>query len=205
MTTEANFTFEETWEKIIACDRSYDGMFYTAVKTTKIYCRPSCRSRKPKKVNVEFYDTLEEAESRGFRACKRCKPETEHSPNVEVIRQVVSFLSANHQRKLNLAEVALHVGLSPSYLDRVFKQETGETPRLLLEKIRVDKAAYLLKHTESPNLEVCYEAGFQSTSHFYKAFRRSKNLSPSEYRKMMEGLQDDHEDKRQVHKDSYTC
>jgi len=52
-----NLSFEEMWEKIIACDKTYDGIFYTAVKTTKIYCRPSCRSRKPKKVNVEFYMT----------------------------------------------------------------------------------------------------------------------------------------------------
>lgn len=185
----SGFTFEEMWEKIMACDRKYDGLFYTAVKTTKIYCRPSCRSRKPKKVNVEFYATMAEAESNGYRACKRCQPETERTPNAEVTRQAIAFLAANHRRKLSLEEVAAHVGLSPSYLDRVFKEETSETPRSLLEKIRVDKAAYLLEHTNCTNLEICYEAGFQSTSHFYKAFRRSKNLSPSAYRKRVKGLQ----------------
>lgn len=65
-----SLSFNEMWEKIMACDSSYDGLFYTAVKTTKIYCRPSCRSRKPKKVNVEFYDTRTEAMKAGFRACK---------------------------------------------------------------------------------------------------------------------------------------
>ncbi|MFD1032615.1 bifunctional transcriptional activator/DNA repair enzyme AdaA [Metaplanococcus flavidus] len=198
MAMETSFTFEEMWKKIMACDRNYDGLFYTAVKTTKIYCRPSCRSRKPKKVNVEFYTTIQEAESHGFRACKRCRPETEHSPNGEVVQGVVSFLTANYQRKLNLEDMARHVGLSPSHLDRMFKEETSETPRSFLEKIRVDKAAHLLKHTDNTNLEICYEAGFQSTSHFYKAFRRSKNLSPSEYRKMTKGLQHDFENKRQL-------
>ena len=201
---ETGFTFEEMWEKIIACDRNYDGLFYTAVKTTKIYCRPSCRSRKPKKVNVEFFATTKEAESRGFRACKRCQPETEHSPNAEVAQRVVSFLTANHQRKLNLEEVAANAGLSPSHLDRVFKQETSETPRSFLEKIRVDKAAHLLKHTHKTNLEICFEVGFQSTSHFYKAFRQSKGLAPSEYRKMTKGLQNDSENKQPMLEGSYT-
>lgn len=196
MALETGFTFEEMWDKFMACDRNSDGLFYTAVKTTKIYCRPSCRSRKPKKVNVEFYATITEAESRGFRACKRCQPETEHSPNVEVVRKVISFLTANHQRKLNLDEVAAYAGLSPSYLDRVFKQETEETPRSLLERIRVDKAAHMLKHSGKSNLEICFDAGFQSASHFYKAFRQSKGLSPSEYRKMTKGQQHDSENKR---------
>ena len=128
----AALTFEEMWEKIMACDRNYDGLFYTAVKTTKIYCRPSCRSRKPKKVNVEFYDTVEVAENHGFRACKRCQPETELSPNAEMVQNVVSFLTANHKQKLNLEDVADHVGLSASYLDRVFKEETSETSRTFL-------------------------------------------------------------------------
>lgn len=188
----------------MACDRNYDGLFYTGVKTTKIYCRPSCRSRKPKKMNVEFYSTIEEAESNGFRACKRCRPETEHSPNAEVTHQVITFLMANQKRKVSLEDVAGHVGLSPSYLDRMFKEETSETPRSFLEKIRVDKAAHLLKHTEYTNLEICYEAGFQSTSHFYKAFRRLKNHSPSEYRKMSKGLQHEYGNQRQLLESSCT-
>ncbi|WP_422124471.1 bifunctional transcriptional activator/DNA repair enzyme AdaA [Planococcus sp. X10-3] len=204
MKLETSFTFEEMWDRIMACDRNYDGLFYTAVKTTKIYCRPSCRSRKPKKMNVEFYTSIEEAESNGYRACKRCQPETELSPNAEVVQKVVSFVTANYQRKLNLEDMAAHVGFSASYLDRVFKQETGETPRSFLEKVRVDRAAHGLKHTDNTNLEICYEVGFQSTSHFYKAFRRSKNLSPSEYRKMTKGLQDDFENKQQLLEGSYS-
>ncbi|MBU9674037.1 helix-turn-helix domain-containing protein [Planococcus sp. CP5-4] len=177
------------WEKILDCDRKYDGLFFTCVKTTKIYCRPSCRSRKPKKKNVEFCFSIEEAETRGFRACKRCQPEIDHSPYVEFTKQVITFLTNHYQQKIGLEEVAAHVGMSPSYVDRLFKQETGETPRSYLEKIRIDKAAHLLANTDKKNLEICLEIGFQSTSHFYKVFRELKELSPGQYRKEKGELQ----------------
>ena len=180
---DGNFSFEEMWEKIMACDPGYDGLFYTAVKTTGIYCRPSCRSRKPKKINVEFYFSQEEVEQHGFRACKRCQPDAGLSPNTEVVRDVALFLAGNYKRPLLLQEIADHAGLTPSYLDRVFKQETGETPLAYLKKIRVDKAAHLIEHSGLPNLDICFEAGFQSPSNFYKAFRLIKQLSPGEYRK----------------------
>ncbi|MEK5231526.1 Ada metal-binding domain-containing protein [Lysinibacillus sp. FSL K6-0232] len=175
-------SFDEMWEKIIACDQTYDGLFYTAVKTTKIYCRPSCRSRKPKKINVEFYSNIQQVEAAGYRACKRCQPEIEHSPHTQLIKHVIALLVNQYRRRLTLQDMAEHVGISPFYLERLFKQETAETPRMYLEKIRIDKAAYLLKHTAYTNLEICYEVGFQSPSNFYKVFRRLKNCSPTEYR-----------------------
>ncbi|WDZ54903.1 bifunctional transcriptional activator/DNA repair enzyme AdaA [Paenibacillus polymyxa] len=179
-----NLSFEEMWGKIIACDRTYDGLFFTAVKTTRIYCRPSCRSKKPKKINVEFYFDLDKVEKAGFRACKRCQPHTDHSPYIRLVQNVVTFLVNHYKEKLVLQDIADHIGISSFYLDRIFKQETAETPRTYLEKIRVDKAAYLLKSTNLTNLEICYETGFQSPSHFYKAFRSLNHCSPSEYRKL---------------------
>lgn len=132
--------FEEMWEKIIACDKTYDGLFYTAVKTTKIYCRPSCRSRKPKKENVRFYAHREEAQTAGFRACKRCRPEAERTPHAALIRSVSAFLLREHKQALSLRGISAFAGVSPYHLERLFKQETSETPRSFLEKIRVDKA-----------------------------------------------------------------
>ncbi|MEI2366321.1 bifunctional transcriptional activator/DNA repair enzyme AdaA [Niallia circulans] len=183
MSTNLNLSFEEMWEKIISCDRKYDGIFFTAVKTTKIYCRPSCRSRKPKKKNVEFYHDRNEVEKAGYRPCKRCQPEVEHSPHIELVRNIITFLVNHYKQNLILKDIAAHVGLSPFYLERLFKKETAETPRAYLEKIRMDKAAHLLKSTAMTNLEICYEVGFQSSSNFYKVFRSIKNCSPSEYRK----------------------
>ncbi|MFS0673525.1 bifunctional transcriptional activator/DNA repair enzyme AdaA [Ornithinibacillus sp. 179-J 7C1 HS] len=183
MVTSINLSFEEMWDKIIACDRTYDGLFFTAVKTTKIYCRPSCRSRKPKKINVEFYLDQSEVEARGYRPCKRCQPEVEESPHVELVRNVITFLVNHYKQRLTLKDIADGVGISPFYLERLFKQETTETPRTYLEKIRIDKAAHLLRHTTMTNLEICYEVGFQSTSNFYKVFKKITHSSPSAYRK----------------------
>lgn len=184
--TNINLSFEEMWEKIIACDRKYDGLFFTAVKTTKIYCRPSCRSRKPKKTNVEFYLDINDVEAAGYRPCKRCRPEVDESPQMETVRKVITFLVNHYKQHLVLQDIADQVGLSPYYLERLFKQETSETPRTYLEKIRIDKATHLLKNTVLTNLEICYEVGFQSPSNFYKVFRNQKNCSPSEYRKEIE-------------------
>lgn len=179
-------SFDEMWDKIMECDRSYDGLFYTAVKTTKIFCRPSCRSRKPKKVNVEFYDTISACKEAGYRACKRCQPEIEHCPQIDLVRKTTAFLINNHNQKIILQNIANHVGVSAFYLERLFKEEMSETPREYLEKIRVDKAAFLLKTTNRTNLEICFEAGFHSPSNFYRAFRRVKKCSPSDYRKSTE-------------------
>ncbi|MDP4549643.1 Ada metal-binding domain-containing protein [Alkalihalobacillus macyae] len=180
-----NLSFDEMWGKVIDCDHKYDGVFFTAVKTTKIYCRPSCRSRKPKKINVDFYYDIQQVEQAGFRACKRCRPEVDHSPHTELVRNVIAFLINHYKQKLVLQDISNHVGVSPFYLERLFKQETLETPRTYLEKIRIDKAAFLLCSTNRPNLEICYEVGFQSSSNFYKSFRRLKNCSPSEYRMLV--------------------
>lgn len=181
--TQSNLSFDEMWEKIIACDQTYDGLFYTAVKTTKIYCRPSCKSRKPKKNNVTFYHDIKEVEAAGFRACKRCKPEVEHSPHTEIVKSVTAFLVNHYKQKLTLQHIADHVGISPFHLERLFQQETLETPRTYLEKIRVDKAAHLLIHSDLKTLDICYDVGFQSPSSFYKSFRKVTNCSPSEYRR----------------------
>ncbi|WP_203248304.1 bifunctional transcriptional activator/DNA repair enzyme AdaA [Sporosarcina beigongshangi] len=187
MEDRLNLSFDEMWDKIMACDQKYDGLFFTAVKTTKIYCRPSCKSRKPKKINVDFYYDINTVEKAGFRACKRCQPEVDHSPHAELTRIVISFLINHYKQKLVLQDIANHVGVSPFYLERLFKRETSETPRTYLEKIRIDKAAYLLSSTNQSNLEICYEVGFQSPSNFYKVFRRLKNCTPSEYRILAKG------------------
>lgn len=183
---KTNLSFDEKWEKIIACDKTYDGLFYTAVKTTKIYCRPSCKSRKPKKINVDFYDDIEKVEQAGFRACKRCQPEVNHAPQTRLVYDITTFLVNNYNKNLELIDIANVVGTSIYHLERQFKKETSETPRAYLDKIRIDKAAYLLRTTELTNLEICYEVGYQSPSNFYRIFRKLKRCSPAEFRKLNE-------------------
>ncbi|WP_215113571.1 Ada metal-binding domain-containing protein [Exiguobacterium sp. s63] len=176
-------TFEEKWAKVIACDATYDGLFYTAVKTTGIYCRPSCRSRKPKKENVDFYMTKQEAETNGFRPCKRCQPEVEHAPHHALVKQIMAYLVKHYKQPIRLEQIAEHVQMSPFHLERTFTQATGKTPRQQLEQIRIDKATYLLRTTDMSNLTVCYEVGFQTPSNFYRVFRQVKGCTPNTYRK----------------------
>lgn len=186
MLNSVPLSFEEMWEKFVACDRAYDGLFYTAVKTTKIYCRPSCKSRKPKKINVTFYQTIQEAKQAGYRPCKRCQPDVEQSPEIEIVRSISAFIVNHYKQPLTLKDIADAVGLSPFYLTRIFKQETSGTPRMYLEKIRIDKAIHLLKYTDLTNLDICYEVGFQSPSNFYKVFHQRKKRSPNDYRKELQ-------------------
>lgn len=177
-------SFDEMVEIYNACDNSYDGVFYTAVKTTGIYCRPSCKSRKPNKENVTFYDTAKQAEDAGFRPCKRCQPNMiDFNPKMELVNSAKAFIKQNHKEKLGLKEIAWNVGASRYYLERLFKEITLESPRSYLEKIRVDQAEQLLKTTDLSNLDICYEVGFQNPSSFYNAFRRLKNCSPKQCRK----------------------
>ncbi|KAA0546177.1 methylphosphotriester-DNA--protein-cysteine methyltransferase family protein [Bacillus sp. BGMRC 2118] len=191
MAGPVQLSFNEMWERILACDKAYDGLFYTAVKTTKIYCRPSCRSRKPKKCNVSFYFDIMQVEEAGYRACKRCQPEVEYSPHTAIVQKVITYLASNYRKLLVLQDIADHVGVSSFYLERLFKEETSMTPRAYLEKIRVDKAVHLLKYTDKTSLEVCYEAGFQSTSNFYRVFKRIHHCKPGEYRDELRSCEDE--------------
>ncbi|HET7579137.1 MAG TPA: Ada metal-binding domain-containing protein [Bacillales bacterium] len=187
--TPIELSFDEMVAIYNACDSSYDGIFFTAVKTTGIYCRPSCKSRPPKRENVTFYQTSEEAENAGFRPCKRCRPDKVHfDPKKELITEAKAYINQHYKEKLTLEKVARHVGASSYYLGRLFKQETSETPRTYLEKLRVDRAEILLKTTDLPILDICYESGFQNPSSFYQAFRRWKPYQPGQYRK---GVSDD--------------
>ncbi|QDP42259.1 methylphosphotriester-DNA--protein-cysteine methyltransferase family protein [Radiobacillus deserti] len=172
------------WNIFLKGNRTYDGLFYVAVKTTKIYCRPSCKSRKPKKQNVAFYLNRKEVERAGYRACKRCQPEVDRSPQEKIVQQAVLYLMNHMNETVTLEKVAEHVGVSPFHLERIFKQEMCTTPRTYLEKMRIEKAIHLLEHTSKTNLDICYEVGFNSPSSFYKVFKKRVSLSPHAYRRM---------------------
>ncbi|HEU5141258.1 MAG TPA: Ada metal-binding domain-containing protein [Bacillales bacterium] len=179
-----SLSFDEMVKIYNASDSSYDGIFYTAVKSTGIYCRPSCKSRKPKRENVAFYQTSRAAEKAGFRACKRCRPDkVSFDPKMDLVTDVKGYIQHQYKEKLTLEEIARHVGVSPYYLGRLFKEKTSETPRSYLEKVRIDKAEHLLKTTDESITDICFEVGFQNASSFYRAFHDLKQCSPKQYRK----------------------
>ncbi|GGP10947.1 AraC family transcriptional regulator [Oceanobacillus neutriphilus] len=180
-----NFSFNEMVKIANSCDESYDGLFYYAVKTTGIFCRPSCKSRNPNKENITFFQTAEEAKGAGFRPCKRCQPDMIHfDPIMDIINDTKLYIQRHYTENLTMKQIAQKIGISPYYLGRIFKKHTSRTPRSYLEKIRVSKAVHLLKNTDLSTMDICFEVGFQSYSSFYHAFQKQLEYSPQQYRKI---------------------
>ena len=172
-------------------DASMDALFTVAVRTTGIFCRPSCRPpRKPKPQNVEFYKNAAEALAAGFRACKLCRPDG--VAPLERERQVVNALVNNALEFPSVAAMARAAGMSVSRLHRVFKAHRGVTPAEILNRVRIEAACKRLDDTTASVAEIALEVGFQSLSAFNANFRRYMQTSPMAYRQSHSRLQPNH-------------
>lgn len=134
------------WRAVTTRDPSADGVFVYAVKSTHIYCRPICNARLARQANVDFYDTPQQAEEAGFRACKRCRPELAKFDPLEnvlknactIIEEAISNASTASGAKITLKEIAEKVNLTPRYLHKVFKERMGCTPKQYAESLLVN-------------------------------------------------------------------
>ncbi|GGE08827.1 AraC family transcriptional regulator [Marinithermofilum abyssi] len=171
---------EKMWEAVVQCDGKYDGSFYYAVKTTKIFCHPSCKSKTPKQENVEFFFDIEEALRKGYRPCKRCRPDLYRSydPNQEVIKEVKKVLENEFDKPWTLYKLSERFGISSYHLQRLFKKKTGMSPKQYLIHIRIEQAKLLLLNGEKNNTDICFMVGFNDPSHYYNVFRKVTGLSP---------------------------
>lgn len=176
---------DEMWEATVSCDSAYDGLFFYAVQTTGIFCRPSCKSKVPNGDNVSFFSNAREAQETGYRPCKRCRPDLNsiitYDPPQSVIEKTMQFIEDNYHQPVRLDELASTVGVSRFHLNRLFKARSGYTPRLYLEKVRIEQAQKLLLTTAFNSTEIGYQVGFQSISSFYHAFRRAAGTSPKRF------------------------
>src|SRR6266849_10585197 len=131
----------ELWNAVLARDASRDGSFVFAVRSTGIYCRPSCPARRPRRDQVSFFQIPEAAEQAGFRACRRCHPRraVTADPQVEVVRRACRFIDDNEEDNIDLATLGERVGLSAFYLQRTFKNVMGITPRQYAETRRTGR------------------------------------------------------------------
>ncbi len=143
MTLAAQTLANPLWNSVVNRDINADGTFYYAVKTTGVYCRPSCGSRTPCPENVQFHLTCKEAEAAGFRACKRCKPDqpllaAQHAATIAAVCKLIETSEALP----TLSALAEHAGLSVYYFHRVFKSVTGLTPKAYSTAHRAGPTGY---------------------------------------------------------------
>ena len=177
-------TQEERWKAVCANDATFDGVFFYAVRSTGIFCRPSCRSRPPKPGNVLYFDTAEEALAAGFRPCKRCRSDLAGpAPAQALAEQAKAVMDASYRNRNELQTALKRLGVSPRRLDELFHQTYGMTPAQYAGNLRLAEAKGLLRGTDEPIVSVADRVGFAGLSSFYRFFRNGTGLSPAAYRK----------------------
>ncbi len=176
---------EKLWHAVISCRPEYDGIFYYGVKTTGIFCRPSCKSKPPKRENVDFFSSAQEAMAKGYRPCKRCRSdllEAVYDPHEKTVREIRELLEKEYHNRWTLESLARRMGMSPFHLQRMFKKYTDVSPKQYLNQIRVEEAKRLLAGSNQTITEICFAAGFPGLTPFYQTFRQITGLSPRAYR-----------------------
>ncbi|MBC8145728.1 MAG: bifunctional DNA-binding transcriptional regulator/O6-methylguanine-DNA methyltransferase Ada [bacterium] len=170
------------WAAVIARDAKADGTFYFSVKTTGVYCRPSCGARKPLPENVSFYSTREDAEAAGFRPCKRCKPDQGELTELQAEKVIDACRYIEQSDSVpSLSEIAQHVGMSAYHFHRTFRRQTGLTPKQYATAHREARMRGELARTGSVT-EAIYAAGYNSNARFYEKSSEILGMTASKYR-----------------------
>jgi AraC family transcriptional regulator of adaptative response/methylated-DNA-[protein]-cysteine methyltransferase len=170
------------WHIVLARDRRYDGAFVYAVRSTGIYCRPSCPSRRPRRALVEFYPIPEAAEAAGFRACRRCRPRLVPGadPAVAIVRELCRLIDASLDDPADLHRLGQAVGRSPYQVLRAFRRVLGVSPREFRDARRVARLKTSLKERRHVSPAV-YEAGYGSSSRVYERAAATLGMTPATY------------------------
>jgi AraC family transcriptional regulator of adaptative response/methylated-DNA-[protein]-cysteine methyltransferase len=170
------------WDAVLARDRELDGSFVYAVRSTGVYCRPSCPSRRPRRDRVVFFDRGDEARAAGFRPCRRCRPDERavEDPWIDKIRRACAYLTSVDGHP-SLATLAERVGGSPYHLQRNFKRLVGVSPREYAEACRLNKVRRGLQRGGDVTTAMV-DAGYGSSSRFYERAVPKLGMLPSAYR-----------------------
>jgi AraC family transcriptional regulator, regulatory protein of adaptative response / methylated-DNA-[protein]-cysteine methyltransferase len=179
---------DERWKAILARDRTKDGTFVFGVRSTGISCRPSCASKHPHIDKVVFFQGPDDADVSGFRACKRCHPNSQGiSSRTELVRQVCHFINRHLDEKLTLASLSREACLSPFHFQWIFKNILGLSPRQYIEARRLERVKDSLRHGETVTNAV-YGAGFTSKGRLYERSPNQLGINPGTFRRGGEGL-----------------
>ncbi len=167
------------WMAFEQRDRSWDGRVIGAVKTTGIYCKPSCPARRPRRENVEFFLEAEEARAAGYRPCLRCKPD-EVGRDREAVARAVRLIEQAEDAP-SLGELAAAVGYAPHHFQRMFTRDVGVSPAQYARGLRARRAQSELTEDKSVT-EAIYDAGYSAPSRFYADAKERLGMTPSAWR-----------------------
>jgi len=173
---------DHAWEAVLNRDRRCDGRFVYAVSSTRVYCRPSCPSRRPTRNHVMFFDSPQRAETAGYRACLRCRPQLSAGSEAEErVERARCYLDEHTDEPITLRRLAAQVGLSPFHLQRAFTRVVGLSPKAYQGAKRMERFTASLKRGETVT-NATYEAGFGSSSRLYARVNEDLGMTPSAFR-----------------------
>ena len=176
------------WQAVATKNRELDGVFYFGVRTTGIFCRPSCSSRQPKRENVAFFITANEARNAGFRACFRCKPlEAEiQDPAAELIANALRFLKTKELEFATVEDLASELQVSSGHLQKTFKNLIGVTPKEVMDMFRLENFKDSVRGADVTTS--LYDSGFGSSRSLYEKAGERIGMTPAVYKKGGKGI-----------------
>jgi AraC family transcriptional regulator, regulatory protein of adaptative response / methylated-DNA-[protein]-cysteine methyltransferase len=175
------------WNAVKNNDKRFDGIFFTGVKTTKIFCKPSCSAKLPKRENVDFYADWQVAENKGFRACLRCKPKNleAKNPQVEMILNACKLLET--EENITLETLGETLKINAIHLQKTFKEIIGVSPKKFAENLRLEKFKAEIK-SGNDVVNSIYEAGYGSSRSLYENVYGKLGMTPKVYQKGGKGM-----------------
>ncbi|MFN6962305.1 MAG: bifunctional DNA-binding transcriptional regulator/O6-methylguanine-DNA methyltransferase Ada [Pyrinomonadaceae bacterium] len=182
-------TIDWRWRAVERKNAALDGVFYFAVRTTGIFCRPSCSSRTPRRENVEFFLTSGDARAAGFRACLRCRPESAGfvSPRSELLARAMRLLANERDEVETVADLCGRLGVSSGHLQRTFKTALGAGPKEVMDMMRIDRFKENVRDGGDVTAAL-YESGFGSSRSLYEKAAERLGMTPAVYKKGGLGL-----------------
>ena len=178
---------ERFWQAMLHRDARADGSFFFAVRSTNVYCRPSCPARRPLRRNTLFFRTPQDAERQGFRPCQRCRPKQQDSA-IALVQRVAALLTTAEQDSPRLNELATEVGSSPPQVRRAFRKATGLSPKEFQQAFRLGRFKQMLRDGNTVT-DALYACGFGSSSRLYEKANAHLGMTPAAYRKGGAGMQ----------------